>query len=202
MTIEFIRHGLTDGNAKGLYVGALDMPVNEEGLRQAAMGRVDPEAKTVFVTPLLRTQQTAAVLFPSARQVVLPEFREMNFGVFEGRTTEDLHQDEAFKVWSADGGLQPMEGGEGRIGFGLRVRDALQALIEELKAQPDTHHRMVCHGGVIMAVMMMHAAPRRPWQDWWVDNLTGHRVTVDPHTWGPEASFLTHTPINYGVQVG
>ena len=200
MTIEFIRHGQTAANAENRYVGSMDSPVSELGLRLAAQGHIQPEVELVYVTPLMRTQQTAQVLFPNARQVIVPGFREMNFGVFEGRTADELQLDPAFQVWSADGGLKPMEGGEGRLDFSYRVRDALVEHIAALKQRGETHSRLVCHGGVIMALMMHHATPERHWEDWWVENLTGHRVQVNPEAWGPEAKFLRHEPLDYGVR--
>lgn len=199
MTIEFIRHGLTTANAEKRYAGAMDSPVSEEGLRLAAQGRIDHALEEVFVTPLQRTQQTAAILFPNARQVILHEFREMNFGIFEGRTYQELEKDEAFIAWNADGGLQPMEGGEGRMAFGLRVRDALEQLVADAKKQDQSQVTLVCHGGVIMALMMVHALPEKPWRDWWVDNLQGYRVRLDPKTWGPEMKFLRYEALDFGV---
>lgn len=198
MTIEFIRHAQTAGNVEGRYVGSTDMPVSEVGLQAALAGHIQPEVRQVYVTPLQRTQQTASALFPNARQDVLKGFREMSFGTFEGRSPEELKQDQAFIAWNADGGLQPMEGGEGRLGFAKRVMGALEQLVADLHARGETHARLVCHGGVIMALMMQHALPEKHWRDWWVENLTGYRVVLDGQHWGPGSKFISHETLDYG----
>ena len=91
MVVYFIRHGETDFNRKGLIQGTSDIPLNENGIRQAGMA-ADwfKEQKItfdkVFASPLIRARKTAAIVSGRAFEDVQPDFRiqEMDFGVDEG----------------------------------------------------------------------------------------------------------------------
>ena len=69
MLIYFLRHGLTEYNAEKRYQGQRDIPLSAAG--RAMLRKADIEPKTVYITPLCRTRQTAEVLFPTAKLVVL-----------------------------------------------------------------------------------------------------------------------------------
>ena len=88
MLIVLLRHGQTAYNEQRRYQGAADVPLSPAG--RAALKKADFETETVYVTPLCRTEQTARILFPHARQIVVPALREMDFGVFEGRTYDEM----------------------------------------------------------------------------------------------------------------
>ena len=103
MKLTLIRHGITHGNKYGLYYGATDLPLLEEGveeLRERRLGYIYPTAPRYYTSPLQRTQQTLRQLYGAVDFTVVDGLREMNFGVFEMRTGEDLRQDEAFVAWS------------------------------------------------------------------------------------------------------
>ena len=164
MNIELIRHGETALQARGCYQGRLDEPLSEAGKRALQpAGRV---VSTVYVTPLRRTAETAAILFPGARQVVIPDLREMDFGAFEGRNYREMEQDADYRAW-VDGfcrGRCP--GGECREEFCDRVCRAFEALVRQMLAQNEKELVIVAHGGTQMAVMERFALPRRPYFDW------------------------------------
>ena len=94
MTVWLIRHGRTEWNDTGRYQGQTDLPLSNEGA--AELARADFSPKTVYVTPLKRTQETARILFPDARQIVIDDLREMDFGAFEGDVAKAVIS-EAFK---------------------------------------------------------------------------------------------------------
>lgn len=200
MTITMLRHGMTRGNIERRYVGATDVPLAPEGIRQAEQARKDGALPLVYVTPLRRTQQTAAILFPGARQQVVDGLREMNFGHFEGRTYEELENDREFIDWNLDGGLQPSPGGEGRLGFGIRVREALRQLVDAARQSGEQSITLVAHGGTIMALMSVHALPQRHWHDYWLDNLEGYRVTLPEGPWGEDSRFLCYEKVSVAAQ--
>ena len=94
MLIVLLRHGETAYNAQRRYQGVTDVPLSPEG--RARLRKADFEPETVYVTPLMRTAQTAEALFPHAKQIVVPELREMDFGGFEGRTYDEMKNDPAY----------------------------------------------------------------------------------------------------------
>jgi probable phosphoglycerate mutase len=85
-----VRHGETQFNAEGRYLGALDPDLNATGVAQArALSAVLPaNPSTVICSPLRRARQTAEIVcrHRNIEPVVNEAFRERNVGVFEGLT--------------------------------------------------------------------------------------------------------------------
>ena len=104
MLIVLLRHGQTAYNEQRRYQGAADVPLSPAG--RAALKKADFETETVYVTPLCRTAQTARILFPHARQIVVPALREMDFGVFAQLADEALARGVERLVIVAHGGTQ------------------------------------------------------------------------------------------------
>ena len=86
MRVYLIRNAKTVGNALNRYIGCTDSPLCEEGIASAKAAGGDSALKSVIVTPLMRTQQTARILFPNAEQCIVSGLSEMDFGDFEDRT--------------------------------------------------------------------------------------------------------------------
>lgn len=101
MLIVLLRHGETAYNEQHRYQGASDMPLSERG--RAKLRAADDAPDEVIVTPLCRTKQTAAILFPNAKQIVCDDLREMDFGDFEGRTYDEMKNDAAYGAWLDSG---------------------------------------------------------------------------------------------------
>lgn len=85
--IYIIRHGKTAMNHANLLQGRSDIPLNEEGIRQAqsAADRLkDVHFDYVFTSPLGRAVQTALIAAPGVKPVVEDLLIEMDYGPFEG----------------------------------------------------------------------------------------------------------------------
>ena len=83
--IHLIRHGQTMGNAQGQYVGSTDLPLTTEGIKQLHHLKESadyPAAPVVFSSPLQRCLQTAEILYPDCRPIVVDDFRECDFGEY------------------------------------------------------------------------------------------------------------------------
>ena len=181
MEILLIRHGATGSNLQRRYLGRTDEPLCPEGL--AALRPLDQSLELVFVSPLLRARQTAAVLFPNARQSVVAGLREMDFGAFEGRTADELSEDAAYRAW-VDGGCEgACPGGESRSQFCRRTTAAFAQLVDCALARDASRLAIVAHGGTIMAVGEGFAVPRRPYFAWQADNGAAVRFFTDAGLW-------------------
>ena len=99
MEVYLFRHGQTPGNAAHRYLGITDEPLSELGRETAKRAGSDPTVSEVLVSPLRRTQMTASILFPNARQIVCQGFREMDFGDFEGRSAQEMADDPDYRYW-------------------------------------------------------------------------------------------------------
>ena len=113
MTVFLLRHGQTRGNLERRYIGSTDEPLCPQG-REALAGVRAPEADRVYVSPMARCGETAALLYPGVAQEVVPGFRETDFGSFEGHTYEELKDDPAYRAWLDGAGAAAPPGGEGR----------------------------------------------------------------------------------------
>lgn len=90
--LHLIRHGQTEGNQKGLFVGRTDMPVSEEGFDELSRLRDTyeyPRVGAVYTSPLRRCIQTAEFLYPNNMLTVVDDLQEMDFGEFEGKSVAD-----------------------------------------------------------------------------------------------------------------
>ncbi len=181
MIIEIIRHGETEWMAHGKYQGRSDIPLSDTGKEKLQKAGYAP--KTVYVSPLIRARETAACLFPSAKQIVIPELAEMDFGVFEGRSAAEMVNDAEYRAWVDGMCLGFCPGGESKDGFCRRVCQAFDDLMEqwisELPADPsassDAPDRIiVAHGGTAMAIMERYADKPRAFHEWHLKSGCGY----------------------------
>lgn len=181
MEILLCRHGATAGNLLHRHLGVTDEPLCPQG--RAALRVVDEAADLVYVTPLLRTRETAAILFPNARQEIVPGLAEMNFGDFENKNYLELSDHPRYRAW-VDGWCEgPCPGGESRREFCQRTCAAFTRLVDQALEQGDERLRIVAHGGTIMAVGEGFALPKRAYFDWKVPNGGVCRFFTDPGLW-------------------
>lgn len=182
-SIEFviIRHGQTPGNEQRRYVGALDQPLSEKGRAQAEAARVSAPVKRVYVSTLKRTHETAALMFPAAEQVVVKGIQEMDFGVFAGRSADEMENDGEYRAWVEGNCEGRCPGGESRDEFSDRICESLAGLLRDASARGEREVVLVAHGGTMMASFDRFADGSRTYYEWLVGNCKGYRVDVILH---------------------
>ncbi|QHI72761.1 histidine phosphatase family protein [Aminipila terrae] len=166
--IHLIRHGTTEGNIKRWYYGSTDLPLLEEGKAMIASlkeGNIYPEIVEAdfYTSGLIRTEETFNVIFGDIDHEILEDFKEMSFGDFEKHSYEDLKDIPHYQKWISDktGHTSPPNG-ESPQDFRVRVSRGFNHLIALHKLKEfsvrhsgkEAHSVVVCHGGVISAVMM------------------------------------------------
>lgn len=100
--IHIIRHGKTRLNNERKYQGSIDEGLSQAGideLTQKIKDKKYPDAKVVFVSPMRRAKETASILFEGIKQIEIAEFKEIDFGDFEGKTYEELKGFEIYRNW-------------------------------------------------------------------------------------------------------
>jgi probable phosphoglycerate mutase len=109
--IVLVRHGETEWSRNGRHTGNTDLPLTEEGERQAraAVPRLaGREFALVLTSPLQRARRTAELAGFGDRAEPDDDLRERDYGGYEGRTTKDIRVERpGWDVWSHD-----MPGGE------------------------------------------------------------------------------------------
>ena len=101
-TIYLFRHGLTKGNLNAQYIGHTDLPITTDSisaLKNIKARHHYPEVEAVFVSPLRRCAESAAIMFPKNKPLVINELIEYDFGEFEGLTAKELSGVEEFTNW-------------------------------------------------------------------------------------------------------
>ncbi|SBW11728.1 Fructose-2,6-bisphosphatase [uncultured Eubacteriales bacterium] len=186
MEVSLIRHAQTAGNLARRYVGLTDEPLCPAGRDAAAASGINPGLEIVYISPLRRAAETAAIKFPNARQLVLPNLREMDFGAFEYRTADEMAEDEAYTRWVNGGCTAPCPRGEGLEEFQARSCWGFAQAVKETIAEGRQRLVVVAHGGTVMAVMGRYARPARSYFDWAVGNCGGYRAGLDAARWPVE----------------
>lgn len=105
MNIYLIRHAQTTMNARGkVFSGITDVSLSVQGIeatKKTASNKLWSNIEHAYITPLVRTHQTADILFDkSVPRTIVPELAEMNFGDYEGRImTAENCDDPVFYKW-------------------------------------------------------------------------------------------------------
>lgn len=174
-----MRHGKTGMNRDGRYQGRTDVPLCPEGEAELLAGGVFPQVEKVYVSPMQRARRTAALCFPNAAQTVVDDFREMDFGAFEGRNYQEMADDPAYRAW-VDGMCRgECPDGESMSGFTERVCAAFKEVLHAAAEAGEKRLIIVAHGGTVMALLSRCAVPERDYYDWSVPNGGGYAVHLD-----------------------
>jgi len=152
--LVLIRHGQVQGNVEKRYIGSTDEHLTVLGRTHLA-SRTYPEVARVFSSPLNRCIETARIIYPDMEPELISDFREMNFGLFEGKNYNDLKDDRRYQNWIDSNGMDAFPEGEDVASFTQRVMEALGEILIDLagfKGQV-TKAALVVHGGTIMAIL-------------------------------------------------
>ncbi|BCT76453.1 phosphoglycerate mutase [Sinomonas cyclohexanicum] len=152
--IVFWRHGRTDWNAAGRFQGQTDIPLNDEGHRQAALAArrlasLGPDA--IVSSDLARTRSTADTLASVTGLPVSVDagLRETNAGQWQGHTFDAIRamDPDALHLWE-EGDVHTRAGGaETRLDVAARVHHAVDRALGDVPA--DGTLVVVSHGGAI-----------------------------------------------------
>lgn len=197
--IQFIRNGLTEGNVSGKYLGHIDEPLSEEGVKQINQMKADynyPNVEVVFSSPLSRCTQTAKLIYPSCEPMIIDGLIEYNFGEFEGKTAEELQNHPVFPDWLAGKeGVDPPFG-ESNSEFANRVATTFIKIVDGLIETGITKSAIVTHGGFIMALLSLFGLPQAPMHEWMTPGGCGYTIRVTPSLWsqGRKVEVIAQVP--------
>lgn len=115
INLTLIRHGKTPSNREHRYLGVTEETLSGEGRKQLeilAEKDILKKPWLLFISPMLRCQESAGILFPGRKAYPIEEWREMNFGAYEGKNYEDLKNDAYYQKWIDSNGTLPFPEGE------------------------------------------------------------------------------------------
>lgn len=161
--ISVIRHGLTEANEKGIYIGKTDMPLSPKGAADLAakMDEFDyPSVHRVYTSPLLRCRETADILFPETEIVPVDDFRELDFGEFDGRSVDELINRDDYKAWLHGGKDARPPKGESLEEMTARTYTGLHNIIIDMMESGLTHCALITHAGIISNMLAGFGIPK------------------------------------------
>ncbi len=184
--IHFIRHGEIAETKGGAYIGVTDVSLSERGreeLKNYDKSYRYPYATVVFTSPLKRCIETCEIIYPDITPITVDELSEINFGLWEGKTADELKNDETFQKWlSGDNSVKPPQG-ESSADFTRRVCLMFQKIVDGLISTGHTEAVIVTHGGVIMTLLAVYGFPQSKPFEWACDSGCGYSIRVTPMLW-------------------
>lgn len=198
--IYFYRNGLTDSNLEGKYIGHTDVELSEDGVKQLEQMKKDydyPYVEAVFTSPLKRCTKTAQLIYPDKESIVINDLIEYNFGEYEGRTAEELKENELFARWlSGEEGVEPPFG-ESNEAFANRVANCFIKIVDGLLKTGTTKAAIFTHGGVIMYLLSAFGIPEAPMHEWLMPGGCGYAVRITPGIWTRGRKFEVIAEVPY-----
>ena len=146
MIIYLIRHGKTGANEKHLYCGSTDLPLSGAGKEELRSVHYDIKNVCFITSGMKRTNETLHILFGDVPYEVDPQFREVDFGIFEMHSYEALKDTPEYQAWLAgDNEINVPPKGESGVQMKARVLEAFSEIKEDTC--------VITHGGVIASIM-------------------------------------------------
>ena len=176
MELILIRHLKTPGNEKRQYIGSTEEDLSEqEVLNFKQKYKIDsyPQVQQVIVSPMKRCIQTAELIYPKNQITQEVLLKECDFGIFEGKTYEDLKDREEYQAWLDSGGTIAFPEGEEQKEFRSRCVRGMLRQVDRLCKENVESAAFVVHGGTIMAVMEAFSEEKKSYYDWQVGNGEG-----------------------------
>lgn len=147
--IYLVRHGQTDWNLEKKTQGHTDIPLNENGRKQAekvAERIEDLKIDRIISSDLLRAKETAEIINKKFGKNITYDsrIREINYGVLEGIPRDTLTQD----IWDTFNTKPEELKAENKI----HVYNRIKSFFNDLKNSKD-NILIVTHGGALRMIM-------------------------------------------------
>lgn len=161
-----IRHGRTAWNAQKRYMGSTDIALDDEGLRQARALKARMRSErvdSVYSSDSKRAYDFASIVFEAHGIEKMAGLREMNFGIIEGMTYEEIsrkHPD-AYSEWMRDIHSAAIPDGESLEELKRRVLDAFGLIVRRSR---DATVAIVTHAGPIRIIINELTGSHDFWQ--------------------------------------
>ena len=153
----FVRHGITELNVKKVYFGQLNPPLIDEGIQQIHNAKKNVAGENIslfYSSDLKRCTESAEIINKHLNLDIIekPGFRELNFGIFEGLSHQELmgrYPEEAelfFKNWEN----YQIPDGESIHDFMMRAVNEIEDIKKSYKGEKIL---ITTHSGVIQAIL-------------------------------------------------
>jgi len=158
--VYLVRHGETEWNTIMKAQGHTDVPLSDNGRRQADyLGKrlAREKFEGLYASDLKRARETAAIISKHLQHncleiETLPELRELNFGRWEGMTMQDVAKffDDDYQRWWENPVSVRTPGGETMAELAERCLGALKQIVQRHR---EGNVLVVSHGGPIRIII-------------------------------------------------
>ena len=158
--LKIIRHGITQGNLDGKYIGITDLPLCSEGaqeLYEKLETNDYSSVQKVFISPLKRCRETASILYPEALISEVPD--------------------------------NPPPGGESMREVVERCVSAMEKIVSSMIQEGLTNCAVITHGGIIMNLLSCFGLPKYNPNDLACDFGEGYEVMITAAMWQRSTAF-------------
>jgi alpha-ribazole phosphatase len=157
LELILVRHGETDSNIRGSYLGWTDIALNETGIRQVQLLRdrlKGFKVDKIYASPLKRALQTAEIVNENYGLdiVSVDGLKERNFGIWDDLTIDEMTKDypTEYNDWVNDWIKYRIKDGESA----LEAYERTAAFVDELiKRNDDGVFMLVTHLGTIRFIL-------------------------------------------------
>jgi alpha-ribazole phosphatase len=190
-----LRHGETEANERGLYIGKTDMLLSDAGTKGLELMRekfLYPVPEKLYTSPLRRAVESARILFPDYPHeeiTVVPDLREMDFGIFEGLAALELRELDTYNSWLAGGIDAAPPGGESGRDVLNRCLSALDLIITDMMEHGFSDSVVLTHSGIITDIICAFGLPKYNPRDIVPGFGTGYLISVSTHLWQTARTF-------------
>ena len=190
--LYFIRHGITQGNLDGKYIGFTDLPLCDEGaaaISALKVSEVYPDVQKVYSSPLQRCLQTAEIIYPNTYLQEIDNISECDFGDFENKSQEELESLPEYTEWIKGGMNACPPNGESFGDFTLRCIDGLEEIFMDMMKNQVTRAACITHAGVIMNLLSGYGLPKGKPVDFACNQGEGFEISLTPFLWQKGPTF-------------
>ncbi len=191
-TLYLVRHGITEGNLQGKYIGFTDLPLCDEGYAAIAGYKSSdfyPPVQKVYSSPLKRCLETAEIIYPDRYVKQIDNLCECDFGDFEGKTQAELEFLPEYTEWLKGGYDACPPGGETYEEFAIRCIDGLDEVFHDMMKDKVTKAALITHAGVIMNLLSGYGLPKGKPADYALNQGEGFEINLNTFLWSKGPTF-------------
>jgi probable phosphoglycerate mutase len=191
LRLLLVRHGETEWNRVSRFQGGIDVPLNENGRRQAQMAAEflkDVPIDFAISSPMLRPKETAQIILTSHPNVKLElqeALKEINHGLWEGKLESEIKQEypDLLRQWQVAPETVQMPEGENLQQVWDRAVACWNAIAQSVEVS-DTELKtgLVVAHDAINKVILCHVLGLSPASIWCIKQGNGAVTVIDyPH---------------------
>jgi probable phosphoglycerate mutase len=182
-----IRHGETEWNRAGRFQGIKDIPLNDNGRKQARKAAEflkDESIDFAVTSPMLRPKETAEIILQQHPNVQLeskPLLQEIGHGLWEGKLETEIENDfpGLLRQWKETPEKVQMPEGENLQQVWDRAIEAWEEIVRQYTDSPTPRTGIVVAHDAINKVILCYLLGLKPDNFWNIKQGNGAVTVID-----------------------